>query len=149
MSDPTIMEQIKRTVTIPVMANEMLMHDIGLSSQWLIQGGTDRLRANARNGTTQVLKMAHFAELYGANIELNAQGGLAGLIHAHLGCCIDNTDFYEYFSMTADGNRTGGELWGILNGPLIVEGHIAPPDGPGWGAEWDEERFRACVVAEY
>lgn len=107
-----------RELTMPVMADQMLMHDIGLSSQWLIQGGTDRLRANARNGTTQVLKMAHFAELYGANIELNAQGGLAGLVHAHLGCCIDNTDFYEYFSMTPNGNRTGGELWGILNGPL-------------------------------
>ena len=94
-------------------------------------------------------KLAHFAELYGTNIELNGQGGLAGLIHAHLGCCIDNTDFYEYFFMRADGNRAGGEMWGLTNGPLIVDGHIAPPDGPGWGAEWDEDRFRACVVAEY
>jgi L-alanine-DL-glutamate epimerase-like enolase superfamily enzyme len=136
-------------LTIPVMANEMLMHDIGLSAQWLIQGGTDRLRANARHGTTQVLKMAHFAELYGANIELNGQGGLMGLIHAHLGCCIDNTDFYEYFSMTPDGNRTSGEIWGILNGPLIIDGHIAPPDGPGWGSEWDEAHFRSRIVAEH
>lgn len=138
-----------RELTMPVMANEMLMHDVGLSAQWLIQGGTDRLRANARHGTTQVLKMAHFAELHGANVELNAQGGLAGLIHAHLGCCIDNTDFYEYFALTPDGNRTGGELWGILNGPLIEEGHIAPPDGPGWGTEWDEDYFRARVVAQH
>ena len=138
-----------RELTIPVMANEMLMHDVGISAQWLIQGATDRLRANARHGTTQVLKMAHFAELYGANIEMNAQGGLAGLIHAHLGCCIDNTDFYEYFAMTADGNRTNGEQWGILNGPLIEDGHIAPPDGPGWGTEWDEDYFQARIVAEH
>ena len=138
-----------RELTMPVMANEMLMHDIGLSSQWLIQGGTDRLRANARNGTTQVLKMAHFAELHGANIEMNAQGGLAGLIHAHLGCAIDNTDFYEYFAMTPEANRTDGEQWGILNGPLIEDGHIAPPDGLGWGAVWDEDYFRARVVAEH
>jgi L-alanine-DL-glutamate epimerase-like enolase superfamily enzyme len=138
-----------RELTIPVMATEMLMHDIGLSAQWLIQGGTDRLRANVRNGTTQVLKMAHFAELYGANIELNAQGGLAGLLSAHLGCCIDNTDYYEHFWTNADANRQEGELWGILNGPLIEDGHIAPPDGPGWGAVWDEARFRSRVVAEY
>jgi L-alanine-DL-glutamate epimerase-like enolase superfamily enzyme len=142
-------QMLCRELTLPVMATEMLMHDSGLSTQWLIQGGTDRLRANARHGTTQVLKMAHFAEMYAANVELNAQGGLAGLIHAHLGCCIDNTDFYEYFSMTSDGNRAEGELWGLLNGPLIVDGHIAPPDTPGWGAEWDEERFRVRVVAEY
>jgi L-alanine-DL-glutamate epimerase-like enolase superfamily enzyme len=138
-----------RELTMPVMANEMLMHDSDLSTQWLIQGGTDRLRANARHGTTQVLKMAHFAEHHSANIEMNAQGGLMGLIHTHLGCCIDNTDYYEYFAMTPDGNRVEGELWGLLNGPLIVDGHIAPPELPGWGAEWDLKRFRARVVAEY
>ena len=138
-----------RELTMPVLATEMIMHDSGLSTQWLIQGGTDRVRANARHGTTGVLKMAHFAEMYGANIEMNAQGGLAGLVHAHLGCCIDNTDYYEHFWMQADANRREGELWGLLSGPLIVDGHIAPPDGPGWGAVWDEARFRARVVAEY
>ncbi len=138
-----------RELTMPVLATEMLMHDSGLSTQWLIQGGTDRLRANARHGTTQVLKMAHFAEQYAANIEMNAQGGLAGLVHAHLGCCIDNTDYYEHFSTSGDSNRVEGELWGLLNGPLIEDGHIAPPDGPGWGAVWDEARFRARIVAEF
>ena len=141
-------QELCRELTIPVMANEMLMHDYGLSTQWLIQGATDRLRANARHGTTQVLKLAHFAEGYGANIELNGQGGLFGLIHAHLGCCIDNTDYYEYFYLQGDGNRRQGESWGLLNAPLIEDGHIAPPDGPGWGAQWDEARFRKLVVAE-
>jgi L-alanine-DL-glutamate epimerase-like enolase superfamily enzyme len=138
-----------RELTMPVMANEMLMHDVSLSAQWLIQGGTDRLRCNARHGTTPLLKMAHFAELHNANIEMNAQGGLAGLLSAHLGCCIDNTDFYEHFGQTADSNRVEGELWGLLNGPMIEDGHIAPPDGPGWGAVWDQARFRSRVVAEY
>jgi L-alanine-DL-glutamate epimerase-like enolase superfamily enzyme len=142
-------QQLCRELTIPVMANEMLMHDVGLSAQWLIQGATDRLRANARNGTTQVLKMAHFAELYNANIELNGQGGLFGLLHAHLGCCIDNTDYYEHTSMSGDGNRTQGEQWGMLNGSLVEDGTLTPPDGPGWGAVWDEKRFRELVVAEY
>jgi L-alanine-DL-glutamate epimerase-like enolase superfamily enzyme len=132
------------------MATEMLMYDIGISAQWLIHGATDRLRANARNGTTQVLKLAHFAELHGANVELNHQGGLYGLIHAHLGCCIDNTDFYEHFSRGrgAHANRIQGEHWGLLNGPIIVDGHIAPPDGPGWGAEWDMDKFQSMIVAE-
>ena len=78
-------QELCRELTIPVMANEMLMHDIGLSSQWLIQGATDMLRANARNGTTQVLKMAHLAELYGVIVELNAHGSLFGLL-MHTGC---------------------------------------------------------------
>jgi L-alanine-DL-glutamate epimerase-like enolase superfamily enzyme len=131
------------------MANEMLMHDVALSAQWLIQGATDRLRANARHGATQVLKMAHFAELYNANVELNGQGGLFGLVHAHLGCCIDNADYYENFFMTAGGSRNQGEQWGMLNGLVIEDGHVAPPDGPGWGAVWDEKRFQSLVVATY
>lgn len=142
-------QELCQELTIPVMATEMLMHDIGLSSQWLIHGATDRLRVNARNGTTQVLKLAHFAELYGTNVELNGQGGLFGLLHAHLGCCIDNTDFYESFSAAADGNRQQGEEWGLLNAPLVSDGCLSPPDAPGWGAEWDDARFSALVVAAY
>ena len=74
-------------LTIPVMATEMLMYDRDLSAQWLIHGATDRLRVNAHHGTTQVLKLAHFAELYGTNVELNHQGGLYGLIQAQI--CAD------------------------------------------------------------
>jgi len=139
-------QELCATLTMPVMANEMLMHDLGLSAQWLIHGATDRLRANARHGTTQVLKLAHFAELYGTNVELNGQGGLFGLVHAHLGCCIDNTDYYENFYLTADGNRAQGERWGLLNAPVIEDGHLVPPDGPGWGAVWDEKQFQRQIV---
>jgi L-alanine-DL-glutamate epimerase-like enolase superfamily enzyme len=142
-------QELCDALTIPVMSNETLMHDMGLSAQWLIQGATDRLRGNARNGTTQVLKMAHFAELYGTNIELNGQGGLFGLLHAHLGCSIDNTDYYEYSSSGdgGDGLRKAGEAWGLLNAPLVEDGCLAPPDGDGWGALWDEKRFRSLVVS--
>ncbi|MEE2657119.1 MAG: enolase C-terminal domain-like protein [Candidatus Latescibacterota bacterium] len=137
-------QELCRELTIPVMANEMLMHDMEISSQWLIHGATDRLRGNARHGTTQVLKLAHFAELYDTNIELNGMGGLGGLIHATLGCCIDNTEFYE-----AMGSHGAGREYGLLNPPEIIDGQIAPSNLPGWGAEWDEELFRSLIVEEY
>lgn len=140
-------QELCSELTLPVMATERLMHDVDLSAQWLIHGATDRLRGNARHGTTQVLKLAHFAELYGTYVELNGQGGLFGLLHAHLGCCIDNTDFYEYNRFSGDGLRREGEVWGLRNAPLIEDGAIAPPDGPGWGAEWDEAVFQSRVVA--
>lgn len=143
--------ELCRKLSIPVMATERLMHDVEISAQWLIAGATDRLRANARNGTTQVIKMAHFAELYGTHVELNGVGGLSGLVHAHLGCCIDNTDFYECSGRYrgVDGHRRDGERWGLLNAPLVEDGHLAPPDGSGWGAEWDMDRFRSLVVEEH
>ena len=134
-------------LTIPVMATERLFHDMELTAQWLLQGATDRLRARATFGVTQVLKLAHLAELHGTNVELNGQGGLFGLVHAHVGCCIDNTDYYEYFGGDNANNRQQGEAWGLLSAPLIEDGHIVPPDTPGWGAVWDEARVKALTVA--
>ena len=141
-------QELCRTLTIPIMATERLMHDMDLTAQWLIQGATDRLRVRATFGLTQALKLAHFAELHGTNVELNGPGGLFGLVHSHVGCCIDNTDFYELLGpATPLRLRAEGEEWGLLNAPLIEDGHIAPPEGPGWGAVWDEERVRSLTVA--
>ena len=141
-------QELCRELTMPVMATEMLMHDLGITTQWLIQGGTDLLRANARHGTTLVLKMAHFAEMYDTTIEMNSVGGVYGHIHATLGCCIDNTTYYEYMSTDADTLRKQGETWGMMNAPLVEEGCLAPTDLPGWGAEWDEEKYQSLVVSE-
>ena len=38
---------------------------------------------------------------------------------------------------------------GLLNPPLPVDGHIAPPETPGWGAEWDRAYFAKKRVAEW
>jgi L-alanine-DL-glutamate epimerase-like enolase superfamily enzyme len=124
---------------IPIVAPESMMHNLTLSAQWLLSGATDWLRGNARHGVTATLKLAHLAELHDANIELNGPGGLFGLVHAHLVCCLGNTSYYEYFP---NGSRdAAGKEIGLLNPPTPVKGRIAPPDGPGWGAEWDWERF--------
>ena len=95
------------------------MNDVDLSAEWLIAGATDLLRANARHGTTPLLKLANLAEMRGTTIELNGPGGLFGLLHAQMMCCIPNASYYEYF-----------------------------PDGPGWGAERDRPFFEKKRVAE-
>ncbi len=132
-----------RELDMPVMGNETLMGDIGLSTQRLISGATDLLRANARFGATQVLKMAHFAEMHGTTVELNAEGGLFGQVHAHLGCCIENTSFYE---AGLDDFTDKGAVWGMLNTPVIEDGQITPSTEPGWGAQWDRDRFDHMTV---
>ena len=136
-------QDLCETLTIPVMATERLMHDMDLTAQWLINGATDLLRGNARyGGATQILKLAHFAEIYGATIELNGKGGLYGIVHAVLGQCIANTRYYELshgdFSVAPDERfRAMGREVGLTNGIRVHEGLMIPPEGPGWGAEWD------------
>ncbi|NJN82991.1 MAG: hypothetical protein HC802_12410, partial [Caldilineaceae bacterium] len=125
---------------VPVLAPESFMHDLRQSGQWLISAATDLLRANARHGATGILKLAHLADHHATRIELNGPGGLFGLVHAHLVCAIDNTSYYEYFP---GGSRdVAGKEIGLLNPPTPQNGMIAPPAGPGWGAEWDWDHFR-------
>ena len=133
------LQQLCAALDIPILAPETLMHDLQLSAHWLISGATDDLRANARHGVTQTLKLAHLAELHGQRIELNGPGGLFGLVHAHLVCAIQNTSYYEYFPGGSRDER--GKEIGLLNPPLPQQGRITPPTGPGWGAEWDWAYF--------
>lgn len=140
------LRRLCQALDIPVLAPETMMGDVELSALWLISGATDHLRGNARHGTTPLMKLTHLAELHGANVELNGPGGLFGLVHAHLVCAIRNTSYYEVFP---GGSRDeAGKEIGLLNPPLPQAGHIAPPDAPGWGAEWDWAYFRKVRVAE-
>ncbi|MBC7236172.1 MAG: hypothetical protein H5T69_10035 [Chloroflexi bacterium] len=139
------LQALCRALDIPVVAPESLMHDLTLCAQWLLSGATDWVRANARHGATAALKLAHLTELHGANVEFNGPGGLFGLVHAHLVCCVNNTSYYEYFP---GGSRDeAGRDIGLQNPPVPREGYIAPPEGPGWGAEWDKERFQTRRAA--
>ena len=140
------LQELCAALTIPVMANETLMHDANLSAQWLLAKGTDLLRGSAVFGTTNLLKLAHFAELYGTNVEINGMGGLFGLVHVHLECAIANTEFYEYMG---DHYLEQARECGLLNPPVVRDGRLTPPDGPGWGAEWDWAQFRRRTVAEH
>jgi L-alanine-DL-glutamate epimerase-like enolase superfamily enzyme len=84
-------------------------------------------------------------EMHGTTIELNGPGGLFGLVHAHLVCAIRNTSYYEYFPGGTRDEK--GKSIGLTNPPVPLNGHISPPDTPGWGAEWDWDYFEKQRVA--
>ncbi|MFW6174850.1 MAG: enolase C-terminal domain-like protein [Chloroflexota bacterium] len=142
-----LMQKLCDALDIPVLAPETLMNDVDLQAQYVISGATDMIRGNARHGSTAVLKLAHFAELYGTTVELNGAGGLYGLVHAHLLSAISNTTYYEFFP--GGHNDEAAREIGVMNPVVPEDGHIAAPSAPGWGAEWDMDRFRRIVVAEY
>ena len=133
---------------VPILGPEMMMNDVDLQAQWLISGAADMIRANACHGTTAILKLAHLAEMHGSNIELNGYGGLYGLVHAHLLASISNTSYYETFGEFRGHTERSSTEIGMLNPLNVVDGHVAPPSGPGWGAEWDWSYFHKQVVGE-
>jgi L-alanine-DL-glutamate epimerase-like enolase superfamily enzyme len=143
--DVTGLRELCQAVAIPILAAETLMHDYELSREWLLLGATDGLRVNARHGMTRTLELAETARRLGTTIEANGPGGNFGLVHAHLVCAVENTTYYEYFP---GGSRDeAGKEIGLMNPPVPLRGSIAPPAGPGWGAEWDWPYFERKRVA--
>jgi hypothetical protein len=107
-----------------------------LTTQWLIQGATDRIRARAIFGTTQVLKLAHFAELYTANIELNGKGGPGGWRTLISAVALITPTITLARSVRLERCSQRGRLGrcrsGVCsNAPTIEDGRIAPPDALG------------------
>ena len=127
------MKALCDALDVPILAPEMMMNDVDLQAQWLISGATDMIRANARHGTTAILKLAHLAEMHGSNIELNGYGGLYGLVHAHLLAAISNTSYYETFGEFRGHTERSSTEIGMLNPLDVVDGHVAPPSRPRLG----------------
>jgi hypothetical protein len=78
----------------------------------------------------------------GAGGVLTHGGSLANL--TALLTAIANTSYYEYFP--GGWHDEAGREIGMMNPPVPVDGHIAPPSGPGWGADWDWKRFDEKTV---
>jgi len=139
------LRELCERLRLPVLAGETLMHDFELLSEWLCGGAVDLIRGNARHGTTAITRLAALARSRSTTLELNGPGGLFGLVHAQLCCGLENVGRYEYFP---NGSRdTIGLEIGMTNPPLPTGGSISPAPGPGWGAEWDWERFRTRRIA--
>jgi L-alanine-DL-glutamate epimerase-like enolase superfamily enzyme len=143
--DQVGLQRLCTELDIPILAPETMMNDLELSQLWLTSGAVDMLRVNARHGMTMVLRLAALAQERGTTVEANGPGGLFGLVHAHLVCAVHNTSYYEYFP-GGSRDEVGAEI-GLLNPPVPQDGHIAPPDLPGWGAQWDREFFERIRVA--
>lgn len=131
--------ELCRRLDIPIAGCETMMGDHALCAEWLRSGAVDILRGNGRHGTTSLVKLAAMAECYGTTLELNGPGGLFGLVNLHLCCGLAATTYYEFF---AGGTRdTLGKQIGLANPPLPSGGYMRPPEGPGWGAQWDRPYF--------
>jgi len=143
----TDLQRLCSRLDIPVAACETMMGDHALCAEWLRSGAVDILRGNGRHGTTPLVKLAAMAEHFGTTVELNGPGGLFGLVNAQLCCGLTATTYYEFFP---GGTRDllGKEI-GLVNPPTPAGGFVRPPDGAGWGAEWDRayfEKVRQTIV---
>jgi L-alanine-DL-glutamate epimerase-like enolase superfamily enzyme len=91
------------------------------------------------NGFLEAMKVASMAESYEVNVAPhNYYGHLATAISAHF-CAV--TPNFRVMEVDVDSVRWRDELF--LNVPVIENGDLLLPTGPGWGVEVNEAAVRA------
>jgi galactonate dehydratase len=95
------------------------------------------------NGIWQSLKIAALAEAHEINIAPhNFYGHLSTLMSAHLCCAVPN---FRIMEIDIDDVSWKDDI--VTNVPVIKDGHLLLPDGPGWGAELNDDVIKAHPVA--
>lgn len=109
--------------------------------EWIRAEAIDIIQADAIvvGGITEWLKVAHIADIHGLRVSPHENWNL----HSHLVAATPNALFIEYF----DPGMEIKVLDKVVVDPVApVDGYIAPPNKPGYGITYDEEkvaRYRA------
>lgn len=139
--------RMRELIRTPILLGE---HVRGVESiaNLVLADGTDLVRADPDfdMGITGTMKIAHFAEALGLDVELHAPGPA----HRHCIAAIRNTNYYE-LSMV-------GPARGSFNAPVYTcgysdeldavsaDGTFPVPTGPGLGVGYDWERIAKTAV---
>lgn len=109
--------------------------------EWFREEAIDIVQADVIvvGGITEWLKVAHIADAFELRLAPHANWNL----HSHLVAATPNALFVEYFDPEAEIKVFDK----IIENPVVpVDGYITPPDEPGYGVVFDEERIEAFRV---
>lgn len=136
-------KKLREFIKTPLLMGE---HVRGLESMagMVLAGGTDMLRADPDfdMGITGTMKIAHFAEAMGIDLELHAPGPA----QRHCMAAIRNTSYYELSMVGPNGHGfTGPELYTCGYSDRLqdvgADGCFPVPEGPGLGVSYDWDRI--------
>lgn len=121
-------------------------------ADFVLAGGTDILHIDPEldGGITGTMKLAHFADAMGMEVQLHT----AGPIHRHCMSALLNTHFYELGLVRPD------NAWNGLQPPIFAcdygdqisnvgsDGCVPVPDGPGLGVTYDWDKINNWETAK-
>ena len=143
-------QRLREKLSTPLLISE---HVRGLEQKanFLLQGGCDMIHADPEYdmGITGVMKIAHFCEALGLDLQLHACGP------AHRACisAIRNTHMYEMALMGPQMPNIIPPVYtcGYSDHPadLPADGHVPVPQGPGLGVQYDWNYINAHRTASH
>ena len=137
--DAGALAYIRRSTTIPVASCECLFGRRDYRPFFERQAVDVAIIDTPWNGVAESLKIAAMADAYEVNVAPhNFYGPLATMMSAHFCAVVPNLRIME---IDPDTVPWYGDL--VTTKPVIRDGHLLLPEGPGWGTEIDEAAVRA------
>ncbi|MDQ4079077.1 MAG: mandelate racemase/muconate lactonizing enzyme family protein [Chloroflexota bacterium] len=109
--------------------------------EWIREDAIDIVQADVIvvGGVTEWIKVAHIADVFDLKVSPHANWN----IHSHLVAATPNALFVEYF----DPSREIKVLDKVVEDPVVpIDGYISPPNKPGYGITYDEEKIKEYRV---
>jgi L-alanine-DL-glutamate epimerase-like enolase superfamily enzyme len=136
---PDALSAIRRSTTTPIGALETIYGCRALKP-YLDAQAVDVVIVDPQwNGFVEAMRIASLADLYEVNVAAhNAHGYLSTLMGAHLCAAIPNFRLMEF-----DVDEVPWAADFVTHPPIIENGDMLVPTGPGWGCDINEEAILA------
>jgi L-alanine-DL-glutamate epimerase-like enolase superfamily enzyme len=131
-------KKLREMIKTPILQTEHV-RGVEPKADFLMAGGTDFLRADPEYdmGITGTMKIAHFAEACGVDVELHA----CGPAHRHCMAAMRNSNFYEVALLGPDTPNAIPPVYTCGYNDQIdcvgLDGCVPVPTGPGLGVTYD------------
>ena len=139
MHAPEALAQVRRATATPIASLEAIYRTKGYLPFFQAFAVDVAIVDVVWNGLPESLRIAAAAEAFEVNVAPhNFYGCLSSLISAHFCAVVPNLRIMEY---EADDVPWQAEL--VTQAPVVRDGELILPTGPGWGTEVNEEAVRA------
>jgi galactonate dehydratase len=137
--DPKALHYIRSRTTIPVASCECLFGRQDYRPYFEAQAMDVAIIDAPWNGVAESVKIAHMADTYEVNIAPhNFYSHLATMMSATLAAVVPNLRIMEL-----DPDYVSWQDDFVTVKPVVKDGYLELPTGPGWGTEIDEAAVRA------
>jgi galactonate dehydratase len=137
--DPKGLAQIRQSSRTPIASLESIYGKRNFRPFFEEQAVDYAIIDVAWNGILESLKIAAMADAFEVNVAPhNFNGHLGSLISAHFCAALPN---FKVMEIDIDDVKWKDEI--VTLPPVIEDGHLVLPTGPGWGADVNEDFVRA------
>ena len=134
----TAQKRLREQLKTPIVGSEYI-RGLEIKADFLLRGGCDMIHADPEYdmGITGAMKLAHFSESLGLDIQMHA----CGPAHRAVISALRNTHFYEMALIGPGMMNTVPPVYSCgysdQSEDLAADGTVPVPEGPGLGVEYD------------